>query len=150
MSIISDCERSVEDRMMMRLRKTLAALAVICLLIGLTAGAPAGVQDKDKKAKKDKADKADKADKPDKKAKKNKDDADQTATVSDRELRNVLWTEPTNIESLDLFNGPGGAEGAPDPQGKFTFEKRSTSGTSEKIQVADDKGRKWTVKFGPE
>ncbi|MFL6273746.1 MAG: hypothetical protein ACJ74G_00940 [Blastocatellia bacterium] len=132
---------------MMRIRKMVAALAVLCLLAGFTASAPAGVQDKDKKAKKDKADKADKADK---KAKKDKDDADQSPTASDREMRNVLWTEPTNIESLDLFNGPGGADGAPDPQGKFTFEKRSSSGTSEKIQVSDDKGRKWTVKFGPE
>src|SRR3982751_6490356 len=129
---------------MMRIRKMIAALAVFCLLAGFTASAPAGVQDKDKKAKKDKADKADK------KAKKDKDDADQSPTASDREMRNVLWTEPANIESLDLFNGPGGADGAPDPQGKFTFEKRSSSGTSEKIQVLDDKGRKWTVKFGPE
>jgi len=130
--------------MMMRLRQTMAALAVFCLLIGLTASAPAGVQDSDKKAKKDKADKADK------KARKNKDTADQSPPVSDRELHNILWTEPTNIESLDLFNGPGGAEGAPDPQGKFTFEERVSSGTSEKIHVKDDKGRKWTVKFGPE
>ncbi|HJQ26258.1 MAG TPA: hypothetical protein VKA60_20260 [Blastocatellia bacterium] len=129
--------------MMMRLRQTMAALAVVCLLIGLTAGAPASVQEKDKREK-------EKATKGEKKAKKNKDDADQSPTVSDRELHNVLWTEPANIESLDLFNGPGGADGAPDPQGKFTFEERVTSGTSEKIHVTDDKGRKWTVKFGPE
>ena len=128
---------------MMRLRKTIAALAVVCLLLGLTASAPAGVQEKDKRDK-------ERATKSEKKAKKNKDDADQSPTVSDREMHNVLWTEPTNIESLDLFNGPGGAEGAPDPQGKFTFEERVTSGTSEKIHVTDDKGRKWTVKFGPE
>ncbi|HJZ67293.1 MAG TPA: hypothetical protein VKF81_04030 [Blastocatellia bacterium] len=64
--------------------------------------------------------------------------------------RPVLWEDPTDIESRDLFNGSGGAEGAPDPNGKFTFESRSTKGTSEKIHVEDDKGRKWTVKFGPE
>jgi hypothetical protein len=135
---------------MMLFKKTIAALAVLCLLIGLSASAPAGArlvaQDKDKKAKKDKQEK------PDKKEKKNKDkdNADQAATVSDRELRNVMWSEPSNIESLDLFNGPGGADGAPEPQGKFTFEKRVSTGTSEKIHVSDDKGRKWTVKFGPE
>jgi len=133
---------------MMRLRKTNVALIVLCLLVSLTASVPAGVrlgaQDKDKKPKKDKKEKQDK------KADKDGDKADKSATVSDRELRNVMWSEPSNIESLDLFNGPGAADGAPDPQGKFTFEKRVSSGTSEKIHVTDDKGRKWTVKFGSE
>lgn len=83
------------------------------------------------------------------KSKKQKDDKDDT-TKSAGDARPVLWEEPADIESRDLFNGPGGAEGAPDPNGKFTFVDRSTSGTSEKIHVTDDKGRKWTVKFGPE
>ena len=135
---------------MMLFKKTIAALAVLCLLIGLSVSAPAGArlvaQDKDKKAKKDKQEKPDKKEKKDK----NKDNADQSATVSDRELHNVMWSEPSNIESLDLFNGLGGADGAPEPQGKFTFEKRVSTGTSEKIRVKDDKGREWTVKFGPE
>jgi hypothetical protein len=133
---------------MMLLRKTIAALAVFCLLVGLSASAPAGArfaaQDKDKKTKKDKSEK------PDKKEKKDKDKDDQSATVSDRELSNVMWSEPSDIESRDLFYGEGGADGAPDPQGKFTFDKRVSSGTSEKIRVKDDKGREWTVKFGPE
>ena len=34
------------------------------------------------------------------------------------DARNVLWREPTDIESRDLFNGPGGAEGAPDPKAR--------------------------------
>jgi hypothetical protein len=50
----------------------------------------------------------------------------------------------------DVGGELGGAEGAPDANGKFTFVKRVESGTSEKIHVDDDKGRKWTVKFGPE
>ncbi len=64
----------------------------------------------------------------------------------------VLWKEPTDIESRDLFFGIGGREGAPDPSGKFTFmaRKGAPDDTSEKIQVRDDQGRKWTVKFGPE
>jgi hypothetical protein len=132
---------------MMRLKNLIAVLAALALLLAVTASAPAGAQDSDKKAKKDKADKADKKDKKDKKG---KDDADQSPATSDRDLRNTLWSEPANIESLDLFNGPGGPDGAPDPQGKFTFEKRVATGTSEKIHVSDDKGRKWTVKFGPE
>jgi len=67
-----------------------------------------------------------------------------------KDTRPVLWQEPTDIESRDLFYGPAGREGAPDPAGKFKFVRRSTSGTSEKIIVDDDKGRSWTVKFGAE
>lgn len=62
----------------------------------------------------------------------------------------VLWSEPANIESLDMFYGSGGREGAPDPQDRFTFLRRSKGGTSEKIIVRDQRGREWTVKFGPE
>lgn len=64
--------------------------------------------------------------------------------------RSILWQEPNDIESRDLFYGPGGREGAPDPNGKYQFVRRSKSGTSEKIIVEDEKGRRWTVKFGPE
>jgi hypothetical protein len=66
------------------------------------------------------------------------------------ELRNRLWQEPADIESRDLYYGPAGRDGAPDPAGKFEFVRRSSSGTSEKIIVNDDRGRSWTVKFGPE
>lgn len=64
--------------------------------------------------------------------------------------RSVLWQEPRDLESRDLFYGSGGREGAPDPNGRYKFIRRSASGTSEKIIVEDDKGRRWTVKFGPE
>jgi hypothetical protein len=90
-------------------------------------------------------DKADKKDKKDKKEKKAKADG-----ADGRELKPVLWSEPTSIESLDLFNGPGGAEGAPDPSARYTFVSRSASGTSEKINVVDDKQREWQIKFGAE
>jgi hypothetical protein len=91
-------------------------------------------------------------DKPDKDKKEEKKDKKKDATAGGdiADARNVLWKEPTDIESLDLFNGPGGADGAPDPKGKFTFIDRSQSGTSEKINVDDDRGRKWQVKFGAE
>jgi hypothetical protein len=61
-----------------------------------------------------------------------------------------LWKEPKAIESLDLFYGGGGPEGAPDPSDTFHFVRRSTSGTSKKIVVKDSKDREWTVKFGLE
>ncbi|HSF25417.1 MAG TPA: hypothetical protein VLE20_14425 [Blastocatellia bacterium] len=123
---------------------------IVSVLLGsvavVTAGAYLPAQDKDKtdKPKKDKNGK----DKKDKKAKKKDDQkSDKADAVTGR---GVMWEEPVDIESRDLFNGPGGAEGAPDPNGKFTFVDRSKSGTSEKINVEDDRGRKWQVKFGPE
>lgn len=108
--------------------------AFICSTVGVT-GAFAGSQKKDK------------GDKPNKEKKEKKDAKDSGGGA---EAHAVLWLEPTDIESRDLFNGPGGAEGAPDPNGKFTFIERSKSGTSEKINVEDDRGRKWQVKFGAE
>lgn len=62
----------------------------------------------------------------------------------------TLWKAQDAIENLDLLYGPGGAEGAPDSAATFTFVSRSTSGTSKKIVVKDDKGKEWTVKFGAE
>lgn len=70
--------------------------------------------------------------------------------VDASEGRPVLWNDPGSIESLDLFYGPGGREGAPDVNGKFTFVSADTGGTQKKVDVKDDKGRDWTVKFGPE
>jgi hypothetical protein len=62
----------------------------------------------------------------------------------------VLWEPPAEIECRDLFYGPGGREGAPDPSMPFTYVRRQKSGTQKKIVVEDVDGRKWTVKFGPE
>ena len=124
----------------MRLKlKTLPALALMSILLCspfIATGSIDGTQ------KKDKGDKA----------QKQKEEKKKEASESGgaKEARPVMWEEPSDIESRDLFYGPGGAEGAPDANGKFTFEARSKTGTSEKIHVVDDKGRKWTVKFGPE
>ena len=59
----------------------------------------------------------------------------------------VLWQEPTDIESRDLLNGPGGDEGAPDPNSVFTFVSSAEEPSSEKA-VDDDRGRSWTVSAG--
>ena len=61
-----------------------------------------------------------------------------------------LWVEPFDLESRDLFYGIGGKKGAPDPSSHFKFIEVKPGGSSKKIIVEDDKGRKWTVKFGPE
>jgi hypothetical protein len=74
----------------------------------------------------------------------------KASLVDAREGHATLWKDPAVIEGLDLFYGPGGPEGAPDASATFTFVRRSTSGTSKKIIVKDDKGKEWTVKFGSE
>ena len=127
----------------MRLRREITVgLLILCLFTGLitvSAGfTGVSAQDKsdEKKEKKDK--------------KGDKDKSEDSESDDPRGGRPILWQEPTDIESRDLFYGPGGEENAPSPSGKYTFVKRSSSGTSEKIIVDDDKGRSWTVKFGPE
>ncbi len=113
-------------------------LFFICSTLGVS-GSIAGLQ------KKDKGDKPGKGNKEEKQKKK-----DAAADSGSGAAHNVLWREPADIESRDLFNGPGGAEGAPDLKSTFTFVDRSKSGTSEKINVEDAQGHKWQVKFGAE
>ncbi len=120
--------------------KTIPALTMILLSICSVSAAPGYTAEAQKK---------DKAEKP-KKQKEEKKKKDAADSGGSQDSRPVLWEDPTDIESRDLFNGLGGSEGTPDASGKFTFVKRVTTGTSEKIHVDDDKGRKWTVKFGPE
>lgn len=73
------------------------------------------------------------------------------AAAADTAVR-VMWQEPRDLESRDLFYGSGGPAGAPDPASRFKFIRRQGSPTdpSEKIIVEDERGRRWTVKFGPE
>ena len=60
----------------------------------------------------------------------------------------VLWKEPMDIASRDLFYGSGGREHV--PQGTFTFVKEDLDGTSPKFVVRDENGHKWKVKLGIE
>lgn len=62
----------------------------------------------------------------------------------------VMWREPLDLESRDLFYGIGGKNGQPDPTDTFRFLGNVTSGHAEKIQVEDARNRRWTVKFGDE
>lgn len=71
----------------------------------------------------------------------------RAATITGRP---VLWEEPLDIESRDLFYGIGGRKGAPDLSDRFLFIGRDTGGTSEKAIVEDNQDRRWTVKFGLE
>lgn len=60
----------------------------------------------------------------------------------------VLWREPVDIKSRNLFYGPGGEKDA--PHTIFTFEKEDMDGTSPKFVVHDENGVKWKVKLGHE
>jgi hypothetical protein len=60
----------------------------------------------------------------------------------------VLWREPDDIASRNLFYGPGGK--AHEPGGKFTFEAEDMAGSNPKFDVVDQDGVKWRVKLGPE
>ncbi len=64
--------------------------------------------------------------------------------------RPVMWEEPNSIERRDLLYGPGGRQGAPNSDAKYTYLRDSKGGTQRKIIVKDDLGREWTVKFGIE
>src|SRR5260221_713714 len=56
----------------------------------------------------------------------------------------VLWVEPQNMASLDLFYGLGGKEHQPAPP--FTFVKEDPEGTNPKFDVKDANGEKWKAK----
>lgn len=60
----------------------------------------------------------------------------------------VLWTNPTDIASRDLFWGPGGKQHRPPT--RFTFLEEDLNGTNPKFDVRDENGVKWRVKLGPE
>jgi hypothetical protein len=61
----------------------------------------------------------------------------------------VLWREPSNIVSRDLFLGPGGEELKPDLS-RVTFIKEEKGGYSKKYRVKDGRGRVWVAKLGKE
>ena len=63
--------------------------------------------------------------------------------------KRVLWSDPGNISSRDLFLGPGGAAMKPDLS-RVTFVKVETGGFSTKYRVKDGSGRTWVVKVGQE
>lgn len=61
----------------------------------------------------------------------------------------VLWREPTDIESRDLYLGPGGAEMQPDLS-RVTFVKDDPVGRSIKYRVRDGSGKVWVTKLDEE
>jgi hypothetical protein len=61
----------------------------------------------------------------------------------------VLWQEPTDLTSRDLYLGAGGEAMKPD-LGRVIFVKEETGGYSTKYRVKDGSGKEWVVKIGKE
>ena len=61
-----------------------------------------------------------------------------------------LWVTPRNLETRDLFHGPGGAKLAPDPSAPFELIAIDNSGYSPGYDVRDSRGARWSVKLGIE
>jgi hypothetical protein len=60
----------------------------------------------------------------------------------------VLWSDPADIASRNLFYGPGGKAHVPHPP--FRFVKEDREGTNPKFVVEDRDGVAWKVKLGIE
>jgi len=60
----------------------------------------------------------------------------------------AIWHDRGDAAALDLATGPGGKDREPGID--FTFVKESTSGTSPKFDVIDERGNTWKVKLGEE
>ena len=60
----------------------------------------------------------------------------------------ILWADPGEIRSRDLYYGIGGK--ANEPQPPFTFLQEAREGASPKFDVRDSNGTKWRVKLGAE
>ena len=71
---------------------------------------------------------------------KHKTEKEKPRVVTGDEGHPVLWSDPANIETLDLFYGSGGSEGAPDPGGKFTYVDAVTRGTQHVFGIRNDRG----------
>lgn len=57
-----------------------------------------------------------------------------------------MWTEPTDLETRDLFHGPWGPELAPNLWDTFTFVELKHTGVNLGMTVKDEAGREWSVK----
>jgi hypothetical protein len=62
----------------------------------------------------------------------------------------VLWREPTDISTRDLFLGPGGEESKPDLSQVIWDKQETDEGYSVKWRVRDASGKFWVVKLGNE
>src|SRR5260370_1531611 len=72
----------------------------------------------------------------------------ESRAESKKDATPILWSNPGDIASRDLFYGPGGQ--AHEPNTRYTFVKEDFEGTSPKFEISDENGTKWKAKLGPE
>src|SRR5712692_1508896 len=65
------------------------------------------------------------------------------------DAKSILWQEPTDIATRDLFLGPGGDSMKPDLS-KVTFIADETRSYSTRYRVRDGAGNEWIAKLGKE
>ena len=65
-----------------------------------------------------------------------------------RASHHVIWRDPGDVDRLDIANGPGGPDGAPQPP--FRFIEEHSNGSQPCVSVDDARGRRWRVKWGNE
>jgi hypothetical protein len=63
--------------------------------------------------------------------------------------RDMLWSEPADLETRDLNSGPNG-DLKPQVDSSFQFVAHKTSGKNPGYDVRDASGRVWSVKLGEE
>jgi hypothetical protein len=68
--------------------------------------------------------------------------------ITDTGATELLWRNPVDIASRNLFYGPGGRRHA--PPNTFIFVKEDLKGSNPKFVVRDLSGVKWKIKLGPE
>jgi hypothetical protein len=60
----------------------------------------------------------------------------------------VLWRNPVDLSTRDLFHGPGGK--SHEPRGAMTFVEENRDGSNPKFVVRDNDGVQWKVKLDEE
>jgi len=72
----------------------------------------------------------------------------QTSQQAELSADSVIWRDPGDVRSLNLFWGPGGEKHQPQPP--VAFVEEDTHGTSPKFDVRDSNDKKWKAKLGLE
>ncbi len=63
-------------------------------------------------------------------------------------ITNILWQQPHDIKTRNLFYGAGGREGQ--PRAPFRFIEEDRDGSNPKFVIEDARGLRWKVKLGDE
>jgi hypothetical protein len=116
-------------------------------VLALAVAAPVSALSVQKKnGKGGKGGKAEKGEKGGKGGKKNRAKGPLTAPTG--KGTPMLWDDPGDVATLNLFWGIGSQEEQPKPP--FTFDKEDATGTNPKVKIVDANGVKWNIKFDEE